>query len=83
VNNSSLLASEKFHCRDLNLRPTDPEGGTLSTQPPRLDSAINFMSLISYERVLNRYDCLVNCLVMASRRPIFTFQLTRLCYRIK
>jgi len=26
--------------RGLNLRPTDPEGGALSTQPPRLNSAM-------------------------------------------
>jgi len=29
---SSLIASEKFHRRDLNLWPTDLEGNTLTTQ---------------------------------------------------
>jgi len=36
--------SKKSHRRDLNLRPTDPEADTLTTQPPRLayvDSARN------------------------------------------
>jgi len=33
VYKSRLLTSEKFHRRDLNMRPTDPEGGTQSTQP--------------------------------------------------
>jgi len=33
VNNSKQLASEKFHRRYLNLRPTDPAGGILSTKP--------------------------------------------------
>jgi len=36
-----------FHRRDLNLRPTDSEGGMLSTQPPRLNNAMS-VSLISY-----------------------------------
>jgi len=33
VNRSRLLELEKFHRRDLNMRSTYPEGGTLSTQP--------------------------------------------------
>jgi len=41
VNNSSLLALEKFHRRDLNLRPTVPESGTLSTQP--LNHRVSFL----------------------------------------
>jgi len=35
-----------FHRRYLNLRPTDPAGGMLSIQPPRLNSAMRSMSLI-------------------------------------
>jgi len=34
-----------FHRRYLNMRPADPEGGTLSTQPPRLNSGMSSMSL--------------------------------------
>jgi len=46
----AYYASENCHHQDLNLRPTDPQGGrpTLSTQPPRLNSAMNSISLISY-----------------------------------
>jgi len=48
VNNSRLLSSEKFQRQDLNMRPTDPESGMLSTQPPRINSAMSSLSLISY-----------------------------------
>jgi len=48
VNNSRLLASEKFQRRDLNLRPTDPAGGTLSTQPPLINRGMSTLSLMSY-----------------------------------
>jgi len=30
-----IYVSKKCHCRDLNLRPTDPEADTLTTQPTR------------------------------------------------
>jgi len=53
VNNSKLLALEKFHRRYLNLRPTDPAGGMLSTQPPRLNSAMHSMSLIKLLKYLS------------------------------
>jgi len=28
-------ATRKWHCQDLNLRPTDPETDTLATEPAR------------------------------------------------
>jgi len=62
---------KKWRLRDLNLRPTDPETNTLTTQPTRLTSLLK--SVCYLLNIINFIDNNID-LSASSKRPSYTIK---------